>query len=37
MSRRLYRLELTVSAVRGQYKSVTGSDVPIKDKETRLG
>lgn len=24
-------------AVRGQYKSATGSDMPIKDKETRLG
>ncbi|KNG49099.1 hypothetical protein DDE82_003740 [Stemphylium lycopersici] len=23
--------------IRGQYKSATGSDVPIKDKETRLG
>ncbi|KAI4941794.1 hypothetical protein J4E86_010305 [Alternaria arbusti] len=23
--------------IRGQYKSTTGSDVPIKDKETRLG
>lgn len=23
--------------IRGQYKSTTGSDIPIKDKETRLG
>ena len=23
--------------IRGQYKSTTGSDMPIKDKETRLG
>ena len=23
--------------IRGQYKSTTGSDVPIKDKETRFG
>jgi hypothetical protein len=23
--------------LRGQYKSTTGSDIPIKDKETRLG
>lgn len=23
--------------LRGQYKSTTGSDVPIKDKETRFG
>jgi hypothetical protein len=23
--------------IRGQYKSTTGSDFPIKDKETRLG
>ncbi|KAF2630724.1 hypothetical protein BU25DRAFT_246100 [Macroventuria anomochaeta] len=23
--------------IRGQYKSATGSDIPIKDKETRLG
>ena len=23
--------------IRGQYKTTTGSDVPIKDKETRLG
>ncbi|KAF2221108.1 hypothetical protein BDZ85DRAFT_266301 [Elsinoe ampelina] len=23
--------------IRGQYKSKTGSDIPIKDKETRLG
>ncbi|KAG8626965.1 hypothetical protein KVT40_005910 [Elsinoe batatas] len=23
--------------LRGQYKSATGSDIPIKDKETRLG
>lgn len=23
--------------LRGQYKSVTGSDMPIKDKETRFG
>jgi hypothetical protein len=23
--------------LRNQYKSTTGSDVPIKDKETRLG
>ena len=24
-------------AIRREYKSVTGSDVPIKDKETRFG
>ena len=24
-------------AIRRQYKSTTGSDLPIKDKETRLG
>ncbi|CZT01743.1 related to DNA damage-responsive protein 48 [Rhynchosporium agropyri] len=23
--------------IRGQYKNTTGSDIPIKDKETRLG
>lgn len=23
--------------IRGQYKSTTGSDIPIKDKETRFG
>jgi hypothetical protein len=23
--------------IRGQYKTATGSDIPIKDKETRLG
>ncbi|RFU27768.1 hypothetical protein B7463_g8568, partial [Scytalidium lignicola] len=23
--------------IRGQYKSMTGTDIPIKDKETRLG
>jgi hypothetical protein len=23
--------------IRGQYKGATGSDIPIKDKETRLG
>lgn len=23
--------------IRGQYKSATGSDMPIKDKETRFG
>ena len=23
--------------IRGQYKSTTGSDMPIKDKETRFG
>ncbi|KAF1929614.1 uncharacterized protein M421DRAFT_91460 [Didymella exigua CBS 183.55] len=23
--------------IRGQYKATTGSDIPIKDKETRLG
>jgi hypothetical protein len=23
--------------IRGQYKSATGSDIPIKDKETRFG
>lgn len=23
--------------IRGQYKSTTGSDFPVKDKETRLG
>ncbi len=30
-------LTLRQDYIRGQYKSQTGSDMPIKDKETKLG
>ncbi|KAF2876859.1 hypothetical protein BDV95DRAFT_483073 [Massariosphaeria phaeospora] len=32
-----YKDEQISDFIRGQYKSTTGKDVPIKDKETRMG